>query len=282
MFRDRIKPDRFILISLIVWLTAMVDATGGLVGLWSVSGDARLFILGAEALMLLVLLVNALALKNWVYRHTSVSVYRQAAWLSVGSLALCILGDLVNFNLPETYYRHGSVVKHDYLADSVWFFAPGYLLMLIAVVRLSLANGLSGLFIAGVLSVAGILGGVSINAMHLPGTGDYVSGITGFYGVFITIVGASGLTFIFSFGNARFRPAVLLVGGGVVLVALADSVIGQFWIYGNGGEGYFPEVRYVNWVLYIGSQCLVIHLARVALCYGQPVHAHERKSDSYV
>jgi len=260
--------DKYAVTSLVVWLAATVDAIGGYTGLWTVEGGERPIILGAEFLMLLALFANSLALKNWVYRNTTRSLYRQVAWLSVGSLLLCIGGDLVNFNLPETYYRHGSVVKHDYLADSVWFFAPGYLLLLIASVRVALANGMSGLSIAALMSVAGIIGGVSINAMHLPGTGDYVAAITGFYAVFITIVGASGLAFVLSFKTAGFRPGVLLIGGGIVLAAVADSVIGQFWIYGNGGEGYFPEARYVNWSLYIGSQCLVIHLARIALWNG--------------
>jgi hypothetical protein len=228
--------------------------------------------------MLLVLLGNSLALKNWVYRNTTHSLYRQVAWLSIASLVLCIGGDLVNFNLPETYYRHGSVVKHDYLADSVWFFAPGYLLLLSAAVRVALDNGLGGLTIAGLLSVAGLIGGVSINAMHLPGTDVYVSAITGFYGVLITAVGASGLAFALSFEKSRLRPAVLLVGGGIVLAAIADSVIGQFWIYGNNGEGFFPEARYVNWSLYIGSQCLVIHLARVAV-WNREEHRESRATE---
>lgn len=256
--------DRYVLTSLVIWLAATADAVGGLLGLWSVNGDERLLILGTEMLMLLALLINSLALKNWVYRNTSISLYRQVAWLSVASLVLCIFGDLVNFNLPQTFYRHGSVVRHDYLADSVWFFAPGYLLLLVAVLRIALGNGLSPGVITGMLSLAAIIGANAVYAMHLPGTGDYVSAITGGYGVFITVVGASGLAFVLSFRKAGFQPAVLLVGAGIALAAVADSVIGQFWIYGNGGEGYFPAARYINWSLYIGSQCLVIHLARVS------------------
>ncbi len=261
--------DRYVITSLVIWLAATADAVGGLLGLWSVEGDGRLFVLGAETLMLLALFANTLALKNWVYRNTSISLYRQIAWLSLASLALCICGDLVNFNLPQTFYRHGPVVKHDYLADSVWFFAPGYLLLLIAVVKVALANGMSAaaLTISGI--VAGLAGGAAFTAMYLPGTGTYVSAITGFYAVFITVVGASGLAFVLSFRKAGLKPAVLLVGGGIVIAAVADSVIGQFWIYGNGGEGYFPAARYINWSLYVGSQCLVIHLARVSFWYGR-------------
>lgn len=261
----RFQEDRYVITSLIVWLAATADAIGGLLGLWSVNGGERLWVLGAEALMLLVLFLNSLALKNWVYRHTSIPLYRQLAWLSVASLALCIFGDLVNFNLPQTFYRHGEVIRHDYLADSIWFFAPGYLLLLIAVVKATMANGTGAGAMLALAIVAGLAGGGAFSVMHLSGAGHYVSVMTGFYAVFITVVGASGLAFILSFGSARFKPAVLLVGGGIVLAALADSVIGQFWIYGNEGEGYFPAARYINWSLYIGSQCLVIHLARVSL-----------------
>lgn len=261
----RVHADRYVITSLVVWLAATADAAGGLVGFWSVNGGERLWVLGAESLMLMALFANSLALKNWVYRNTTIPLYRQLAWLSVGSLALCICGDLVNFNLPQTFYRHGTVIRHDYLADSVWFFAPGYLLLAIAVIKVAMANGMRAGAMLALAIVAGLIGGGAFSVMHLPGAGHYVSAITGFYAVFITMVGASGLAFIVSFGKARFKPAVLLVGGGIMLAALADSVIGQFWIYGNDGEGYFPAARYINWVLYIGSQCLVVHLARVSL-----------------
>jgi hypothetical protein len=55
------------------------------------------------------------------------------------------------------------------------------------------------------------------------------------------------------------------VAAGLVLAAVADAVIGQFWLYGHAGQGFFPAVRDVNWVIYIGSQSLVIHLPRVAV-----------------
>lgn len=261
--------DKLSLTSLFIWLVATLDAAGGLLGFWSVDGPERDYVLAVEGLLLLALLGNAIGVKRWVYRQSERPLHRQVALLSVASLVLCMGGDLVNFNLPETYYRHGQVVKHDYLADSVWFFAPGYLLLLIATLKVAFANGLSGYVAITLLSVAGLFGGIAINAMHLPGTGDYVSVITGFYGVFITVVGASGLALLVSFGQARWTPSVVLLSVGVLLAALADSVIGQFWIYGNQGEGFYPAARYINWSLYIGSQCLVIHLARVAVWHGR-------------
>ncbi len=263
------RPDKLARLSIAIWLVASLDAAGGILGLWSVEGGERVAILLVEGLVLCALFGNAVAVRRWVCQRSKNALHRQVAGLSIASIVLCICGDLVNFNLPSTYFRHGSVVKHDYLADSVWFFAPGYLLLLIAVLKVTFANGASRLFVTALLVIAGLLGGVTINAMHLPGTGDYVSAMTGFYGVFITIVGAAGVALCLSFGTHRTSPTVVLVSGGVVLAAVADSVIGQFWIYGNQGEGFYPMARYVNWSLYIGSQCLVIHLSRISVKYGK-------------
>jgi hypothetical protein len=73
-------------------------------------------------------------------------------------------------------------------------------------------------------------------------------------------VGTFGFIIIYTFGGLKASYGVWLVGIGFILASVADSVIGRFWIYGNGGEGYYPEVRHVNWIMYIGSQCLVIYL----------------------
>lgn len=62
------------------------------------------------------------------------------------------------------------------------------------------------------------------------------------------------------------RAARYLGGGvGLVLASVADVVIGSFWIYGNEGQGFFPLVSDLNWMIYIGSQCLVLHLPRVTV-----------------
>lgn len=121
-----IFKDRYLITSLIIWLVATIESIGGLYGLWSVTGKERLVILLIEAVVLIALLANCYAIKNWVYRHSTDPSHRFLAWITIVSLALCIGGDVVNFNLPLTYYRYGGIVKHDYLADSVLFFAPGY------------------------------------------------------------------------------------------------------------------------------------------------------------
>ena len=257
--------DKYFVTSLIIWLVATIESLGGLAGYWSITGNERFSILFIESAVLVALFANCYAIKNWVYRHSTETSHRVIAWVAVIALALCICGDVVNYNLPLTYYRYGGIVKHDYLADSVTFFAPGYALFLTVACWLAIANGIKAkvLFIWGV--IASLVGAASFVSMHLSGTGAYVSIVTGSYAVLITLVGASGILLLSSFRNSTIKRGVWLVSIGLVLAAVADGVIGQFWIYGNGGEGFFPLAKYVNWSLYIGSQCLLIHIARLAV-----------------
>jgi len=257
--------DRYFVASLIIWVVATVDAIGGLWGFWSVTGKERLVVLSIEGAVLVGLLANCYAIKNWVYCHSTDASHRIIAWITVASLALCVCGDVVNFNLPLTYYRYGGVVKHDYLADSVFFFGPGYFFFLVAVCWVALAEGFKPKALFALLVIASLIGGASFISMHLPGTGEHVSIVVGTYAVLITLVGASGIVLLMALRKSPARLGVWLVAMGLVLATVADGVIGQFWIYGNDGKGYFPAAKYVNWSLYIGSQCMVMHLARVAV-----------------
>jgi len=257
--------DRYFVTSLIIWAVATIESIGGLLGYWSVTGKERLVILSVESAVLIALLANCYAIKNWVYRHSTETSHRLIAWITVISLVLCACGDVVNFNFPLTYYRYGGIVKHDYLADSVLFFAPGYLLFLIAACWVALANKFKANVLLMLFVSASLIGAVLFVSMHLPGTGMHVSIVTGIYAVLITLVGVSGGVLLMALRKSSARLAVWFVASGLVLAAVADGVIGQFWIYGNNGEGFFPAARYVNWSLYIGSQCMLIHLARIAV-----------------
>lgn len=257
--------DRYLVTSLIIWLVATVESLGGLAGYWSITGNERFVILLIESAVLIALLVNSYAIKNWVYRHSTETSHRVCAWLTLFALALCVCGDVVNFNLPQTYYRYGGIVKHDYLADSVTFFAPGYALFLTIACWFAISSGIKPKVLLIWIIIASLVGAASFISMHLPDTGSHVSIVTGSYAVLITLVGASGFILITALRNSVKKRGVWLVAIGLVLAAVADGVIGQFWIYGNGGEGFFPAAKYVNWSLYIGSQCLLIHIARLAV-----------------
>lgn len=244
---------------------AIIDSAGGMLGLWSVTGgDAqRLTITAFEAVTMLLLLANSVAIWRSVHAAAEMVHLRTVATLCTLSLLVCLGGDVVNFNLPQSYYRHGDLIRHDYLADSVMFFAPGYSLLLAAVVLAWRTTGRPYWPLIVGLGVAAGVGLLTFSSMHLPGTGTYVTAITGGYSIVITAVGISGVLLVWACGGVRARAGIWCVGGGLLLANLADAVIGQFWIYGNSGEGFFPIAREANWILYVGSQALVIHLPRV-------------------
>jgi hypothetical protein len=267
-----IYKDRYFVTSLIIWLVATIESIGGLLGFWSVAGEERLVILSIEAVVLIALLANCYAIKNWVYHHSTDASHRLLAWMTFFALAFCVCGDVVNFNLPLTYYRYGGIVKHDYLADSVLFFAPGYVLFLVIACWITLENGLKPKTLFTSIAIAAVVGAMSFFSMHLIGTGGHVTIVTGIYAVLIALVGVSGVVLFVVLHKSTARFCVCFVACGLILAAVADGVIGQFWIYGNNGEGFYPTAKYVNWSLYISSQCMLIHLARVAVWHKNGVY----------
>jgi hypothetical protein len=166
-------------------------SAGGLLGWWSVEGPAaeRVAVFAASGLTLLLLLANGLHIRRAVLAQAVWPWQRVVANLGLLSLLLCTAGDLVNFNLPQTFHRHGGVVRHDYLADSVWCFAPGYLALLAAVLVVARQRGLPVRTMGLVIGAACVSGLLSFAGMHLPGTGAAVTGLTGVYSMVITAVG---------------------------------------------------------------------------------------------
>jgi len=257
--------DRYLITSLIIWIIATIESLGGLLGFWSIIGKERFVVLLIEAAVLIALIVNCYVIKNWIYRQTEDPSHRTTAWLIFASLLLCVCGDVVNFNLPLTFYRFNDLVKHDYLVTSVLFFAPGYLLFLVAACSVAISHGLKIKTLFTLLTVASFVGITSFFSMRLPETNMFVTLVTGVYAVLITLVGASGVALVLALRKSTAKVAVYLLASGLILATVADGVIGQFWIYGNNGQGYFPHAKYINWSLYIGSQCILIHLARLAI-----------------
>ena len=254
---------KYVIITLLIFLGAVVDAVGSLLGFWSDSGVEGSVTLAVKGLVLLGLILLSLSIKNWVYQTTPNSTYRKVAWLSSLSLMLCVGGDIINTNFPHTFYRYEGVVKHDYLAESIFFFGPGYLLLLVNGVVVAIDSGMRSQVIYVSILVGVLLGGASLLLMHLPDTGVFVTAMTGSYAALIGAIGTFSFVMIHALGGLRSSFGSWLVGLGFILACVADAVIGNFWIYGNGGEGYYPAVRYINWILYIGSQCLVIQLPYV-------------------
>ena len=108
-----------------------------------------------------------------------------------------------------------------------------------------------------------VISATSLATMYLDGAGIPILAITGVYSVVVTAVALMGLMLVIAYGGFHAPKPIMWVSLGLFLAALADAIIGAFWIYGNQGQGFYPQVRYINWFIYISSQCLVIHLAKV-------------------
>lgn len=204
-----------------------------------------------EMLLILALLGNA-----WLILRAlrgADPMVAGCARLMFASLALCCLGDLVNRNVGGRLFAYDELIAHSYLADSVWFFLPGYGLYLLASLRVARDAGLSARFLGLVTAGAALLGALSFADLYRPGVAAYVLAMTGTYAVFITVVGASAIWLVRALGWAQAWPVAI----GAVLALLADALIGHFWLY---RDGFFPAISHLNWIIYFGSQALLQQL----------------------
>ena len=246
-------------ISFIAWLCALVVM---LIGLFTPNNKEILLFLTVSSLCLLMF--NSVAISAWVFHQFKDKQLRFIAVLCSAALMLCTVGDVINFNLSQHYHRYATLIKHDYLIDSILFFAPGYSLLFLACVlaykrQQAISQLKSILFMVVVL----VISATSLASMYLDGAGIPILAMTGVYSVVVTSVGLMGLVLVVTYGGFYAPKPIIWVSLGLLLAALADAIIGAFWIYGNQGQGFYPQVRYINWFIYISSQCLVIHLAKV-------------------
>lgn len=205
----------------------------------------------AEMGLMLALLYNGWRIRQSVLNTPNA---RQAATWSLASLALCVLGDLVNRNFQHQAFAHDAVVEHSYLVNSVWFFLPGYLLWLVLAWRVT--DGRVSARTHALSLLATCLGGlISFGALVLPGVSGYTAWVTGAYSPVITSMLAAALWLWLAFGR---RAAWVCIGA--VLAAVADALIAQFWLY---GQGHYPGVAHLNFVVYFASQALIQQLALV-------------------
>ncbi|TMP61596.1 hypothetical protein CWB77_08740 [Pseudoalteromonas sp. S1610] len=246
-------------ISFIAWLCALVVM---FIGLFTPNNKEILLFLTVSSLCLLMF--NSVAISAWVFHQFKDKQLRFIAVLCSAALMLCTVGDVINFNLSQHYHRYATLIKHDYLIDSILFFAPGYSLLFLACVlaykrQQAISQLKSILFMVVVL----VISATSLASMYLDGAGIPILAMTGVYSVVVTAVALMGLMLVIAYGGFHAPKPIMWVSLGLLLAALADAIIGAFWIYGNQGQGFYPQVRYINWFIYISSQCLVIHLAKV-------------------
>lgn len=239
----------------LVVLSTLLQAVA-LLGLLPIEegGVGRFLFSTVEMGLIIALLLNGLLIRRWAQQSGQSSFVQSTALLCVLSLALCVAGDFINRNYFAVYNAQGSSVRHSYLADSVWFFAPGYGLFLWASIRVAVESGRVAMgFISLVAVVAAALGALSFADLYTAEAGAYVSAMTGGYAVFISIVGASSIWLVKALGWGVAYPVAI----GAALATIADALIGNFWLY---REGFYPDIGHVNWILYFASQALVQQL----------------------
>ena len=247
------------IISFIAWLCALVVLLVGLI-----TPDKKEILLLLTVSSLCLLMFNSVAITTWVFHQFKDKQLRFIALLCSAALMLCTVGDVINFNLSQHYHRYTTLIKHDYLVDSILFFAPGYsLLFLACVLAYKRQQAISRLKSACFIIVVLVVSATSLASMYLDGAGIPILAMTGFYSVVVTAVALMGLVLVAAYGGFYAPKPIMWVSLGLLLAALADAIIGTFWIYGNQGQGFYPQVRYINWFVYISSQSLVIHLAKV-------------------
>lgn len=210
-----------------------------------------------EMLLILALLANSLLIFRHVTYVTQNRRVRLIAQLCLVSLALCVGGDWINRNFPQVFYRYDDVIKHSYLADSVWCFFPGYGLFLLAVF-FSVVKRTGLLFISMTCLCAMLLGLLSFIAMQIPGTHFYILMMTGSYAVLISLMIAAGLLLLKAYSWKSMHWMVI----GAFLAVAADAIIGNFWLY---REGFYPQVAHINWIVYFTSQALIQKLPLAVL-----------------
>lgn len=202
-----------------------------------------------EMILLVALVANGWCIRQWVRVHRP--ALGALATLVLLSLALCVLGDLVNRNFAQQFFRHEAVIEHSYLVDSVWFFLPGYALWLVAAWQATRA--LTPAWLQAGSLLAGALAGVAtFQSLAVPGMSAYSSALTGAYTVLISLMAVAAAWIALAFGRRG-----LWVATGAMLATVADALIGHFWLFGSG---HYPAIAYLNFAVYFLSQALIQRL----------------------
>ncbi len=177
-------------------------------------------------------------------------VERTAVWCFV-SLVLCGLGDLVNRNYLEQSFQWDDVIRHSYLITAIWFFLPGYA-VIIGVNRMVTRSAVSRRFAAATAVVAAAAGALAFAADHVSGMGRYPATMIPVYSMVLGVLAGSTTWLVKAFG---WRPSAVVVIG-CLLALVADALIGRFWI----ATDHFPTIEHANWIIYFVSLAMIQQL----------------------
>jgi hypothetical protein len=214
----------------------------------------------AEMLLMLVLLSVAI---QWWWRVRCLNNESSPSELSVSqrlllvrisgllalSLALASGGDLINKNLQQEAFAYDQWIQHSYLIDSIICFFPAYSLVLWAVLSVCQQRWQGCLrigFVVTMFTLGSLVWWDSYDARMawLPAVAIWM------YSVLMLGLVLSAALLAYHWGWRRSWPVVL----GLVLAVVADGLIGQFWLSTNS---YYPQIRFVNWIVYFSSQVLI-------------------------
>lgn len=202
-----------------------------------------------EMLLMAALLVNGVRIRQWLGAQAALSDRSRlsATWVPI-ALAICVLGDAVNRNFSGRFFSYDSIIEHSYLADSVWFFFPGYGLF-IAVVWWTTRGRVSTAWRWLPLLITSAAGIATFVRLLPEGVSPYIQLMTGSYTVLISTMMAAAIWMLKAEGGALRWVAL-----GAVLATVADALIGEFWLF---RPGHYPGIAHLNFVVYFASQALI-------------------------
>ncbi|KZN34267.1 hypothetical protein N480_21935 [Pseudoalteromonas luteoviolacea S2607] len=256
----RLYKSRLSRASILIWGICAVQTMLILSDVWPFSVESRFYHHGLEALTTAAIVVIAGATWATLQNQAAHKEMIFSAKLLTYGVLFCAFGDIVNFNLLQHTYRYDPLIKHDYLIDSIYVFSVGYGLILWSGFLFLKQLSVSKLEVIGVVSAVSIVTLFSYLQMRLPGTGAYVSILAGFYALLVAQCASVALLLLIKATKIKLTKRYYLPVIGLLLATLADALIGQFWLFGNQGQGYFPLIRTINWFVYISSSLLIIQL----------------------
>lgn len=253
--------NRFSKVAVILWLIAVIQSLLAIFGIFGVmhTNQERIIFGAVELLTMLLVIINSISIMRFISQQQS-SLAFLLSRLCLYSLILCFFGDVVNRNFLQQFYEYDDVIKHSYLAASVIFFFPGYLIIAAAITYLATLKGLSKGFMLTSALIATTIALYTYNDMHIAGSSALLTIITASYSVLVSILAVSAIWLLKALSWRQVPIRIWLAALGLVLAMVADAIIGQFWIFGNHGQGYFPMVSHINWIIYLGSQVLIQQL----------------------
>lgn len=203
----------------------------------------------AEILLVLALLANTFLFLRFAQRNHWPQQAQLVALGCIVSLGLCLLGDIVNKNFLQSYYAYDAWVKHSYLISSISFFFPGYFILLLTTISCCYRH-LKLWWLLAMLAASVVIGVFAWMDLVVPDMAGTTRITTLAYSILITAVGLSGVL-VWKVYRQRL---IFVVTIGLALAALADALIGQFWIK---TDDYYPAIRYLNWMIYFTSQAFI-------------------------